>query len=655
MLACFLVDFADLEEPTMKYAVALFFGAILLAGCAADEEAASDGAATGSTRTTPSVAPNPNRNAYFGDLHVHTRYSFDAFIFGTTANADAAYEFAKGGAIQHPAGFEMKLDRPLDFQAVTDHGMYLGMLPAMTDPDSPAYDHPVSEGVRSARTADERRANFLSMGPYLRGDPGTEEQLDMDVVRSAWAEIIEAAERHNDPGHFTAFIAYEYTSAGGERNNLHRNVIFRGSEHPPAPFSRLDSSNPEDLWAIMDRWRQQGIDSLAIPHNSNGSGGRMFELEYYEGGVIDNDYAEARMRNEPVVEVTQVKGTSDTHPALSRNDEWADFEIMPYKIATTILSQPEGSYVRDAYLRGLQIEAGGVANPYRFGLIGSSDTHVAAGSFEEDNYWAKVGILDATADLRGSVPGTGRNASLGDPAQASASSLRTHDGSGRTYRDTYYQTWGASGLAGVWAEENTRESIFLALRRKETFATSGPRIRVRFFGGDELTVADLEESDFLTRAYDERVPMGGELSSRTSAPSFAVWALRDPFTAPLDRVQIIKGWSENGETEERVYDVACSNGGTVDPETHRCPDNGAGVDLATCATSSDEGSAELKAAWTDPDFDPELRAFYYVRVLENPTCRWSTWDAIRAGVEPRQDIPATIRERAWSSPIWYNP
>ena len=616
-------------------------------GPADGPESVSSEAATGS--------PNPARNAYFGDLHVHTRYSFDAFIFGTKADADDAYRFAKGEAIDHPAGFELKLDRPLDFQAVTDHGMYLGMMPAMTDPDSPAYEHPEAAVVRNAETAEDRRGAFVGMAPYLGGRPGTEEHLIQDVVRSAWSEIVAAAERHNDPGRFTALIGYEYTSAGGNRDNLHRNVIFRGSEAPAIPFGRLDSINPEDLWTKMDDWRAEGMDALAIPHNSNGSGGRMFETARFDGSPIDDAYSEQRMRNEPIVEITQVKGTSETHPALSPNDEWADFEIMPYKIATTILSEPSGSYVRQAYLRGLSIEEGGLKNPYRFGLIGSSDSHVAAGSFKEENYWSKVGILDAEAALRGSVPGGGVNVSTGDPSQFSDSDIRTQDGSGRTYRDTYYYTWGASGLAGVWAQENTREAIFDAMRRKETFATSGPRMRARFFAGP-FQEADLEESDFLTQAYAQGVPMGGQLSLASGAtPTFVAWAVRDALGAPLQRVQIVKGWIESGEAKEMVYDVACSDGGTTDPVTHRCPDNGAQVDLSTCAISDDVGADELKTVWKDPDFDPSERAFYHVRVLENPTCRWSSWDALREGVEPRKDISPTIQERAWTSPIFYSP
>jgi len=639
--------------------VILILAVVLALGCGQADSPEPDAAVGEASRQEPG---NPaDRQAFFGDLHVHTRYSYDAFVFATRAGPDEAYEFATGNPIRHPAGFELKLDRPLDVQGVSDHANYLGMLPAMTDPDSPAYDHPAGETVRTAETVAERRGIFAALQPYVRymadADPSIREHLDKDVVRSAWSEIAASANRHYEPGSFTTFIAYEYTSAGagGIYENLHRNVVFRGAEVPDIPFSRLDSFNPEDLWAQMDEWRADGFEAIAIPHNTNGSGGRMFEYEYFEGGAIDEAYSELRSRNEPIVEITQTKGTSETHPALSPNDEWAGFEIMPYRVSTSILSEPPGSYVRDAWRRGLEIEAGGVANPYKLGVIGSSDTHVAAGSFSEENYWGASGLMQETAEQRGSVPSApAAGASLQEPT---AVARPVDDGSGRIYPFTTAITNGASGLAAVWASANTRESIFDAMRRKETFATTGTRIKVRFYGGAGLAELDPADPELVAVAYDVGVPMGGDLPGGTAgeAPSFLVWALQDTMAAPLQRVQIIKGWESGGETAEQVYDVACSDGLEVDPATHRCPGNGAVVDLSDCSAGADVGAAELKAVWTDPDFDPAERAFYYARVLENPTCRWSTWDALRAGKAPRQDFPATIQERAWSSPIWYTP
>jgi hypothetical protein len=322
----------------------------------------------------------------------------------------------------------------------------------------------------------------------------------------------------------------------------------------------------------------------------------MFERESFEGGAIDDAYAARRARNEPIAEITQAKGTSETHPALSPNDEWADFEIMPYRVLTQILSEPPGSYMRDALRRGLAIEDGGVPNPYKLGFIGSSDTHVAAGVFSEEDYTGPSGLMQADGARRGSVP----IAAVGD-------TRTVDDGSGRTFSPTTAITNGGSGLAGVWAEENTRESLFDAMRRKETFATSGPRIRVRFFGRVGIGTLDVDDPSLVSQAYERGVPMGGDLlASDEAGPSFLVWAMRDPLAAPLQRLQVVKGWINEGATNETVYDVACS----------------------------------------DPDFDAGERAFYYLRVLENPTCRWSTWDALRAGVEPRLDVSATIQERA---------
>lgn len=615
---------------------------------------------------TNALAPdvNASRRALFGDLHIHTRYSFDAFAFGTIATPSDAYRYAKGEAIKHPNGFDMQLKAPLDFYGVTDHAMFLGAVPAAADTRTEFSELELAEpfhnlnraenlNVESARDRGQRFSTFIPSVIAGVLDGTVEREMLNDIAREAWADTIAAAQIHNDPGNFTTFVAYEYTSSTDERGNLHRNVIFRSDDQlPEMPFSRFHSQNPEGLWSWMDELRNRGIDSVAIPHNSNGSNGAMFMLTDWAGNAIDANYANTRMRNEPLVEVTQVKGTSDTHPALSPNDEWADFEIMPYRVATMIDSQPSGSYVREAYLNGLAIEAQTGANPYKFGLIGASDTHTGAGSFDEDNFFAKVGILDSTATLRGALP-------LDETAlqDANDNDLQgTIEVNGRRYVDNAFRTWSASGLAGVWAETNTRDSIFRAFRRKETFATSGPRLQVRLFAGFSFADNLLEQANWVEQAYSNGTPMGGDLiGDGQNAPKLALWAAQDALSAPLQRLQVIKGNIDNGELTETVYDVACADGLSVDPETHRCPDNGAEVDLATCEISKGVGDAELATVWTDPDFDPSARVFYYVRVLENPTCRWSTWDAVRAGVAPRADLQATLQERAWSSPIWYVP
>jgi hypothetical protein len=513
---------------------------------------------------------------------------------------------------------------------VTDHGEYLGMLAAMSDPDHPLSKVPEAAGLATPQTIAERMRVFRTAAAALG------KHFDPTTVRSAWDLVVAAAERHNDPGRFTTFAGYEFTSAPNGQN-LHRNVIFRGSAVPEMPFTRLDSMNPEALWAWMDALRADGIEALAIPHNSNGSDGQMFELETFDGKPLDGAYAEQRMRNEPLVEVTQVKGTSDTHPFLSPNDEWADFEITPYRIAQWAKSAPSGSYVREAYLNGIELAARRGFNPYRFGLVGASDTHVAAGSFDETRFFSKVGLLDGTPERRGSVPIATKDEIAG-------------------YAEVYYRFWSASGLTGVWAEQNTRESIYDAFRRKETFATSGPRIPLRLFASFAFPKDLAARSDAVEAAQASGVAMGGELvAARRGAPQFLLWATRDPASAPLQRLQIVKGWVEDGVAREQVFDVACSDGGTPDPASHRCPDNGATVDLTTCAKSPDVGAAELRTVWTDPDFDRREHAFYYARALENPTCRWSTWDAVRAGTTPRPDLTATLQERAWSSPIWVTP
>lgn len=647
--------------PIVIRAIASITLLSLLAACSEQQETQAPAeVATIEKAGSGDAAPNSDRNAYFGDLHVHTTYSFDAFAFGTLATPHDAYRYATGEAIRHPGGFDVQLDRPLDFYAVTDHAMFMGVARDGADTSTELSKSRVMEVIHDLNApgnmgrssiAQRQRAfrPFVAALAKAAGNSEIDPKLIQGSMRSAWADTVKAANDFYKPGEFTTFAGYEYTINGHNLGSLHRNVIFRGTDDiPNLPFSRLNSMNPEDLWSWMDGQRQKGVESLAIPHNSNGSGGQMFELMNWAGDPMDASYTEQRLRNEPLVEITQVKGTSETHPALSMNDEWAGFEIAEYSGRAFGVSKQKGGYVRDALKNGLALEAEGIGNPFKYGFIGSSDTHTGAGPYDETQYFSKVGVLDATPDLRGSVPFDVEN----PPFELTEATTYT-DPEGRIYYKGKQPTWGASGLAGVWAEENTREAIYDAFRRKETFAVSGPRMRVRFFAGTELEASMLETADGIARAYASGVTMGSDLAvAPGDAPSFIVWAVRDVNSAPLQRLQIIKGWLEDGQAHEDVFDVACSDGLNVDPETNRCPDNGARVNAGDCAFSSDVGAAELKTLWQDPKFDASQSAFYYARVLENPTCRWSTWDALRAGVEPREDLARTIEERAWSSPIW---
>ena len=602
---------------------------------------------------------NATRNAYFGDLHVHTNYSFDAFAFGTVASPYDAYRFARGEAIKHPAGFDVKLRAPLDFYAVTDHAMFLGAVKeaADTSTDFSKYTHvqalhdlnaPQNQNFESLPQRVTAFSTFLPDTLAKVADGSVDGDLVNQIAKDAWADTIRAAEAFNDPGSFTTFVAYEFTSSTDDRGNLHRNVIFEAADRLPAmPFSRFHSQNPEGLWDWMDGLRNNGIEALAIPHNSNGSNGQMFKMVDWASNPVDDEWARKRIRNEPLVEVTQVKGTSETHPVLSPADEWADFEIMPYRVATTLASEPKGSYAREALLDGLSLAEKGITNAYQFGLVGATDTHVGASSLDESNFFSKVGLLDADGARRGSVPMSEGEVEI----VRSAGRVNIQEIDGNEYATGAYETWSASGLTGVWAEENTREALDSALRRKEVFATSGPRIKIRLFAG-----YDYEESDGLADRYAKGVPMGAELHGADGrAPVLVASALRDPSSAALQRLQIVKGWVANGQTYEEVYDVACSDGAEVDPETNRCPDNGATVNLSDCSISEGVGSPNLDVSWQDPDYNPDHLAFYYARALENPTCRWSTWDAVKAGVQPRPDLKKTLQERAWTSPIWVMP
>ncbi|MEK9983842.1 MAG: DUF3604 domain-containing protein [Opitutae bacterium] len=624
--------------------------------------------------------PSGQRTAYFGDLHVHTEYSFDGYAMGTLATPYDAYRFARGEAIKNPAGFEMQMKQPLDFYAVTDHGMFLGLAKASGDTShefsktefAAPYNGLNDKGNNGTAYSDvvRRLATFSSFLPRAVAgirDGSIDRDQVLDVIRSAWEDKIAAAEEFNEPGKFTAFVGYEYTSSTSDMGNLHRNVIFKGTDKlPREPFSRFHSINPEDLWDWMDELRAKGVESIAIPHNSNGSNGQMFKLEDWAGNPMDDAYAEQRLRNEPIVEITQIKGTSETHPLLSTRDEFAGFEIMPYRVATNALSAVNGSFVREALLTGLSMENAGTTNPYMFGFIGSSDTHSAAAQVEEDRFNSKLGLLSSEATQRGSVPRTGldgqmyywSNKALATFSPSPRGSRGTLKINGNIYAGGATPTFGASGLAAAWADENTRESLYEAFRRKEVFATSGPRIQIRFFAGYDLTEDMLLANDGVSQAYANGVTMGANLAANQAdqTPGFLLMASADPLSAPLQRLQVIKGWvDEEGDTHEEVIDVACANGAQVNPKTNRCPANGATVDLSDCSINSETGSAQISAFWRDPQFDPNIRAFYYARVIENPTCRWSTWDALREGVPPRPDLARTLQERAWTSPIHVMP
>ncbi len=571
-------------------------------------------------------ADGEDRKALFGELHMHTQFSFDAYLFNTRATPDEAYEFAKGKPLKHPLGKTYQLSRPLDFMAVTDHGFYLGVFKKMADPSHRLSKLPIAEKVNSP-DPDILASAFADMVGASRAGQSAQGLKSPEVSQAAWDEIIASANRHNDPGTFTTLIAYEWTSTP-DRQNLHRNVIFKGDTAPPL-FTRIDSDRPEDLWAWMDQIREDGHEALAIPHNANLSDGRMFEREDSFDKPFTAAYADSRNRNEPLVEVTQVKGTSETHPALSPNDEFSDFELLELYVAVNVpVTNFKGSYVRDAYRTGLEFQDQEGFNPYRFGLIAATDSHTGIVPIEENKFSGKIGSRDGSPERR---------------LVMRPSTMR-------------FRHFSASGLAGVWAKENTRDGIYEALRRKETWGTTGPRIQVRFFGGFDMGGVKPGENGWVEAAYGDGVAMGGVLkaSDGSGVPTFAVWAMKDVEGANLDRVQIVKGWSDNGVSHERVYDCVWSGNRALDSETGKLPPIGNTVDLETLEYSNSIGAVQLKGTWSDPDFDPKQNAFYYVRVLEIPTPRWSMFDAKELGIPHPEGLAKTIQERAYTSPIWYD-
>jgi len=609
-----------------------------LAGCSPVEDPslypAFDPARVEPRPPKPAVDYAPTRHLLWGDLHIHTSYSTDAYILGVRATPDDAYVFARGGTIEHAAGYPIRIDRPLDFAAVTDHSEYMGVAREDTATVLPLEERSLRERLLNDGPLSLTWAFFMSMTDIKGLETFADTPAARAIVLDAWQLMIDTANAHYEPGVFTTLVGYEWSSMP-DGQNLHRNVIYRDDNVPEQPFTSLDSENPEDLWDALDQQRREGRKVLAIPHNGNVSNGLMYGRTRYQGAPMTAEYAEQRTRNEPVSEIMQIKGTSDTHPMLSPEDEFADFEIVSTQLsASGDFSEPRGSYARDALRTGIEFAHAEGFNPYRFGVIGSSDSHNASTPVEESHYTGKLPLMDGTAGLR-----------LGESMLLPDSMRRS-------------RKWGAAGLAGVWAEENTRESIFDALLRKETFATSGPRISLRFFGSFDYSADILDRPDFLEQAYARGVPMGGTLpaaplpgESGEGAPVFAIWVAKDPEGANLDRLQVIKGWvGAGGASHETIFDVALSDGRRAGPDG-KVPPVGNTVDIAGARYTNTIGASQLSAFWRDPEFDPRQEAFYYARALEIPTPRWSTYDAALLGVEA--PAPTSIQERAISSAIWY--
>ena len=591
-------------------------------------QAAVDGDAA--RKTASPILLNPQRDAYFGELHLHTTNSFDAYVLmGTKTTPDEAYDFASGKTITY-LGQPIRRDVPLDFTAVTDHAENIGVFSQMGDPNSALARSEIGRLAREGGIA-----NFLKIYDLIRhGAPlGENPQA---VIASTWQRAITSANAHYRPGKFTTFIGYEWSASGPGNANLHRNVIFRGDK-APAPFSALDSQDPADLWAWLAKIRSQGFEALAFPHNANASNGLMYDWNQRNGRPIDEAYAQLRATNEPLLEVSQNKGTSETHPALSSTDEFANFEIYDRFLNGVTPSKPAGSYWRDALGRGLVLGGRLGVNPFKDGAVGGSDFHSGISTSSEASY----GGTDRPA-LGGGKPDAARARMLLSSEQPRETGIPP-------------VILSSAALTGVWAEANTREAIYAAFRRKETFATSGTRLKVRFFGGWNFGYTLQRQQQWVKSAYAQGVPMGGDLPAATSeAPRFAIEAVKDPLGGNLDRVQVVKVWLEAGQQRERVFDVAWSGGRKIDG-AGKLPAVGNTVDLKTGQYANTIGAARLATVWTDPAFRPEQAAVYYLRALEIPTPRWSTLRAIAAHLPLRAGVPATIQERAWSSPIWYTP
>ena len=588
------------------------------------------------TTYSPYADRNYPENVYWGDTHVHTSRSFDAYSSMNRLDPEIVYRFAKGETVISHSGQKVRIGKPLDFLVVTDHAEFTGVLSGLDAADPQLLESDIGKRWHELYKLDKRQQVLQELfNISIRGEQyGT---VNDSFRRSVWKEIVDQADKHYEPGKFTALIGYEWSSTPGF-DNLHRNVIFRdGAENfeHTLPFSSLDSYDPEDLWAWMQDYEATtGGRVLAIPHNGNMSNGQMFVDKTFSGDELTREYAQTRSRWEPLYEMTQFKGDGETHSYLSPDDGFADFETWDFlemvaESRNDAMLQYE--YARSALKLGLSLESQLGANPFKFGMIGSTDAHTSFSEAAENNFFGKYANEEPTG------PGRPASEALVPGIQIAA--------------------YAASGYAAVWATENTRESIFDAMQRRETYATTGPRMVLRFFGGWEFEPGHELHPNYVNIGYTNGVPMGGELinAPEGESPDFLIVASSDPDGANLDRIQVVKGWlDDDGQTQEKVYNVAVSDdrrirrNGSVKPLKHT-------VDLETATYLNSIGNATLATTWTDPNFDPDQQAFYYVRVLEIPTPRWTTFDAAFFN-EPRpDDVPAIIQERAYSSPIWYTP
>jgi hypothetical protein len=587
----------------------------------------------------------PDR-VYFGDTHLHTSYSTDAGMLGNRLGPEEAYRFARGEEVTSSTGVRARLQRPLDFLVVSDHAENLGLAPmiAESNPEllKTEFGRAIHDLVKSGKGSDAY--NLWGQHMLDRQDPLKGNEA---IARSMWERETTAAEKYNQPGKFTALIGFEWTSTP-DGNNLHRNVIFRDGKAKAdqiTPFSQYDSVDPEDLWKWMAATEQKtGSRVLAIPHNGNLSLGLMFDnVTLTTKKPLDRNYAQRRMRWEPIYEVTQMKGDGEAHPALSPNDEFADFETWDKGGFGAGVHTPDmlpREYAREALKRGLMYEAKLGVNPFKFGMVGSTDSHTSLSTTTEDNFFGKV-----------------------TPVEPSASPDRFNEViTGRIFPNPALQQFAwqtsASGLAAVWATDNTREALWDAMARKEVYATTGTRLIVRVFAGYDFVAEDVQRNDFAKYGYRKGVPMGGDLKAAPAgkAPALLIRALRDVDGANLDRIQVIKGWLDaKGKTQEKVYDVAWSGDRKPDSNTGKLPPVGNTVNVPDASYKNSIGAPLLLAYWKDPNFNAKERAFYYVRAIEIPTPRWTTYDAKFFGTKPPAQAPTAIQDRAYTSPVWYTP